>query len=637
MKRKLLSLFLLWILFSGAYGEKKWDASLIPDSLKYRANAVVRLYETNYVRKDISNYSKSVRLVVTVLNKNGDDASELIIPYDKNSEVTDLDVFLYNASGAEIKKFKKKDIRDYAYNNSFTLFSDNRVKYCNPVSNQYPYTVECTYTVKHQGVVGFAPWFPNLSFSVAVEQADLTFSTHTDLSIKYKMLNHDFKLDSLLDGDICTYHWKVLDLKAVQYEVQSPGPYDLLPCLLLSPDNISYEGTTGDFTSWESYGQWVYNLVDGRDDLPVETQTKLKQLTDTVPDEKGKIKAVYQYMQGKTRYVNVALGIGGFQPIEASDVDEKGYGDCKALSNYTKALLKSIGIQAFYTEIGNGSTQKIRYPQFPSANQTNHVILCVPTKKDTVWLECTSQNMPFDYIGTSNSNRYALLVTPTGGKLVKTPVYGTDNNLRQINTVVNLDENGDATLQMNARFTDYFYEDIFYLLIKSAKEQKDYLLKNIKANSLVINNFKIEECSKDDAEALLDLDGHVSRYAIRTGQRMFVCPNFMFSNDYLKYIPKNRKQALFQSVGYHYRDSVKIEIPEGYEIDFLPKGLELDSEYGSYAIQYEKSSERAVQIKRMVQINAGCYEKSKLDTVNAFLKKIASADNTKIVLKKQES
>lgn len=636
MKRKLLSFFLLLTILSSAYGEKEWDASLIPDSLKCRANAVVRLYETNYDRKDISNYSKSVHLVVTVLNKKGDDASELIIPYDKNSEVTDLDVFLYNASGAEIKEFKKKDIRDYAYNNSYTLFSDNRVKYCKPGSNQYPYTVECTYTVKHQGVVGFAPWFPNLSFSVAVEQAGLTFSTPEDLSIKYKMLNHDFELDSSRDGDICQYHWNVQNLKAVQEEVQSPGLYDLIPCVLLSPCNISYEGTTGDFTSWESYGQWVYNLVEGRDELPVETQTKLKQLTDTIPDEKGKIKAVYQYMQGKTRYVNIALGIGGFQPIEASDVDEKGYGDCKALSNYTKALLKSIGIQSFYTEIGNGSTQKIRYPQFPSANQTNHAILCVPTKKDTVWLECTSQNMPFGYIGNSNSDRYALLVTPDGGKLAKTPVYGIDNNLRQINTVVNLDVNGDATLQMNARFTDYFYEDIFYMLIKSAKEQKDYLLKNIKANSLVIDNFKIEECSKDDAEAFLDLDGHVSRYAIKTGQRMFVSPNFMFSNDYLKYIPKNRNQALFQSVGYQYKDSVAIAIPTGYEIDFLPKNFELDSEYGRYEIRYEESSDHTIHIGRMVQINAGCYEKPSLDNVNSFLKEITSADKTKIVLKKQE-
>ncbi|HKJ42766.1 MAG TPA: DUF3857 domain-containing protein [Sunxiuqinia sp.] len=636
MKRLVPVLFLLLAALSSAFGESKWKASEIADSLKKHANAVVRMYQTTYDRKDIEDYSKSVHLVVTVLNKKGDDASELVIPYDKNSSVKDLDIFLYDGSGGLIKKSRKKDIRDYAYNNSYTLFSDNRVKYCHPSSTQYPYTVECFYTVDHKGVVGFAPWFPNLSFGMSVEQAELTFSTPDNLSVKYKPLNHDFELDSSLIRGIRQYHWQISNLKAVRHEVQCPEIYDLLPCILLSPEDISYEGTTGNFTSWEKYGNWVYSLINGRDMVSAETQAKMKQLTDSISDQRGKVKAIYKYMQSKTRYVNVALGIGGFQPIMAVDVDDKGYGDCKALSNYTKALLESVGIDAFYTEIGNGSRQKIRYPGFPSANQTNHVILCVPLKNDSVWLECTSQNMPFGYIGTGNADRYALLITPDGGQLAHTPVYGRKDNLRQLKAKVNLDADGHADLQLNARFEDHFYEAIFYLMVKSAKEQKDYLLKHIKANSLVINNFKIEDCSNKNAEANLHLDGHVGRYAIKTGQRMFVMPNFLFGNDYLKSIPDNREQSLYQPFGYQYNDSVTINFPSGYQLDYLPKQVEMDSSFGRYTINYEELPNHAIRVTRLVQINKGTYGKSLFESVNSFLKKVRNADNNKIVLKKLE-
>jgi hypothetical protein len=51
-----------------------------------------------------------------------------------------------------------------------------------------------------------------------------------------------------------------------------------------------------------------------------------------------KAKLIYDYVQQKSRYVSIQVGIGGWKPMDASDVDRLGYGDCKGLTNYTKAL-----------------------------------------------------------------------------------------------------------------------------------------------------------------------------------------------------------------------------------------------------------------------------------------------------------
>jgi len=67
--------------------------------------------------------------------------------------------------------------------------------------------------------------------------------------------------------------------------------------------------------------------------LPETTKQKVTELTKNAKSREEKARLLYEYVQNKTRYISIQLGIGGFQPFEARVVDETGYGDCKALSN----------------------------------------------------------------------------------------------------------------------------------------------------------------------------------------------------------------------------------------------------------------------------------------------------------------
>ena len=133
------------------------------------------------------------------------------------------------------------------------------------------------------------------------------------------------------------------------------------------------------------------------DILDKEYADKAVELVKNIPVRRDKIKALYEYMQKNTRYFSVSFGIGGYQPIPANEVAKNGYGDCKALSNYMKALLKTVGIESYYTLAKAGEYQYMQ-ADFPS-QQFNHVILCVPDNQEMIWLECTSQTKPFNYLG----------------------------------------------------------------------------------------------------------------------------------------------------------------------------------------------------------------------------------------------
>ncbi|WP_298288681.1 hypothetical protein [uncultured Lutibacter sp.] len=114
-------------------------------------------------------------------------------------------------------------------------------------------------------------------------------------------------------------------------------------------------------------------------------------------------------MQDKTRYISVQVGIGGLRPMLASDVDKLGYGDCKALTNYTKSLLDIVGVESYFTEL-YGGFDKIDMDFKTPSIQGNHVILNIPNEVNDIWLECTNQKVPFGYIANFTDDRDDIVV-----------------------------------------------------------------------------------------------------------------------------------------------------------------------------------------------------------------------------------
>ena len=91
-------------------------------------------------------------------------------------------------------------------------------------------------------------------------------------------------------------------------------------------------------------------------------QVMLKTMCEYDPGEfwlkqdlgEEKAKKIYQFVQDKTRYISVQVGIGGWKPFNTSEVDKLGYGDCKALTNYTMSLLKAAGVTSNYCVVYGG-------------------------------------------------------------------------------------------------------------------------------------------------------------------------------------------------------------------------------------------------------------------------------------------
>ena len=154
-------------------------------------------------------------------------------------------------------------------------------------------------------------------------------------------------------------------------------------------------------------------------------------------------------MQQKTRYISIQVGIGGWKPMLASEVDRLGYGDCKALTNYTRALLSEVGITSYYAKIYAGRGKRKSLDGNLVSQQSNHVILMVPFERDTTWLECTNQKIPFGHLGSFTDDRDALVITPEGGMLIKTPKIPVEENIQNMSGDLTIQENGDLAADID--------------------------------------------------------------------------------------------------------------------------------------------------------------------------------------------
>ncbi|NJO67900.1 MAG: hypothetical protein HC830_00265 [Bacteroidetes bacterium] len=71
----------------------------IPDSLKTKADAVVRYHITRYTRLSLEKATEYHKYAITVFNKNGDKFSDLSIFYDNSTVIREINGTLYNALG----------------------------------------------------------------------------------------------------------------------------------------------------------------------------------------------------------------------------------------------------------------------------------------------------------------------------------------------------------------------------------------------------------------------------------------------------------------------------------------------------------------------------------------------------------
>ncbi len=629
------SFFTLFLYLSLNSLAQTWTAFSIPAELKANAHAVVRTSETVFHIKNSSEASEFNHVIVTVFDEQGAEAfANQTVYYDKLVKINSLEGVLYDAFGQKIRKLKKDDIKDGSAISGFSLFEDNRYRHASFNYANYPYTVEFSYEITSKNLLNYPSWFPQADHeSLAIEQASYKVIVPNNLRMRYLELNGIPQAVIEKNTEQTSYTWTIKQLPTYESEAFSAKISRLGQGVQIAPNEFEVEGFKGNMETWKSFGEFNSLLGKGRTALPESMKAEIQQLVAPCKTPLEKIEKIYSFLQQKTRYISVQLGIGGWQPFDATYVAEKGYGDCKALSNFTKAMLEVVGIPSFYTLIRAGENAMDINPAFPS-NQFNHAILCVPLAKDTVWLECTSQQNAFGYLSNFTSDRYALITTPEGGKLVRTPAYSVLDNTQNHQGTIELTSEGNAKANITAHYTGILQDEYAHVAQSlGSEEQKKFLYKNIRIPSFELTNFQMNVAKKRIPITTMQLGIQVNKCASKSGTRLFLTPNLMAIQSYIPpSMSKPRTQTIELKQAYSEADTLTYLLPQGFTIEAMPKATKLENPFGSYQTSTNLQGNKLVYIRTFTR-NKGSFPASSYPDLIAFYKEVAKIDKAQVVLK----
>lgn len=610
----------------------EYNSLNISDSLKENANAVVRLNQLDIVITSQRSMNIITKRVVSVLNEKGLSAIDAIESYDKRTNIRNIEATVYDVLGKEIKKIKRKDFKDQSSGEGGTLFSDNRYLYLDYTPIQYPFTIVFDSEIETSTTAFIPKWYPSSDYFVSVEKSILNVKYPDNLGFKKMEFNFsNFKIDKTIDT-ATQLSYTATNILAQKQEDYSPSFSSVFPNVMMGLELFHLEGVDGNAKTWKEFGQWYSDkILLGTTDLSDETKMKVKTLVGDEKDPIKKAKLIYNFVQQKVRYISIQVGIGGWKPMLASDVDRLGYGDCKALTNYTKALLDVVSVPSYYT-ILYGDRKKLSIQSDFVSMQGNHVILSIPNGNNYTWLECTSQDDPFGYQGTFTDDREVLVIKPDGGEIVRTKVYEDNGNTQISKGEYTLSTNGDFSgkITISSDGSQYSQKASIENMQPTEKEShyKEYWghINNLKINKISFSN------DKDKIRLTENVAIEAVNYGSLTSNKLIFTVNaFNRTNAYVKRI-RNRKNPLEIQRGFLDEDEITITLPSGFFTEFLPENYELNSKFGNYKTEIIKTDTANLVYKRTLFVKKGLYSNKEYDEYRLFIEQISKNDNAKIIL-----
>ncbi len=617
LRLKALLLYTLATIAGSAAFAKQDDnpalaASAIPAALKTNAHAVIRYANTEVSMEALNRLQYKRSYAVTILDEQGKVAAGLLEHHSQMIKINKIEGTLYDASGKMIRSMKEKDIFDrstYKLNDAF--HSDGRIKVYSFNHTVYPYTVSFEIDETFTSTFFMPRWSPQPDNEYAVEQARFSLSYAPEFKVRYKelLLPPDARKDGKDAEGRPLISWQVRNIPAYKIQpLSATDNYDR-PTVLLAPGDFQLMDYKGNMNSWNSFGLFSYQLNDGRSQLPEDKKALVQSIIGTEKDTYKKVQLLYAYMQQNTRYVLNAYGISGWQTFDAAHVAHNGYGDCKGLTNYLKALLAEAGIKSYAALVSAGADYYRLDEQFP-ANNFNHVILCVPQAKDSIWVECTSQELPAGYLGSFTQNRKVLLTTETGGYLCNTPFYDKDKNyiVRKISVRIDpASEQQQVTMQHT--YSGLLGDDIASIVKNKPKDQvREWQNARFSFPSYGIDDYSYVFTGNNGIPALEEkVTAMVSGVITSTQKRTFL--NIGWLQNPLTEVLQNEPRTLPLVLRKSFRitDSLLVALPEGSQIESLPEGKSIDYPFASYRLRFEKRAGEVIAIRNYEQ-SAGVYK-----------------------------
>jgi hypothetical protein len=565
--------------------------------------------------------------------------SEGTIYFSETMKINSFEAYSLIPEGKKYKKVKVEKFQD-SFDSDDNIFYDESKKR----TFLFPSLVQGAKVFQEHSILIDEPrYFGKFFFESFLPVENSVFEMIVPNGVEftaYKLGNRteNIQYTQQKDGKNTIHRWVMTDLKPlVSQENAMPMGYYSPHLVIVINRYKDNDGKIVEVTpDLQSLYKWYVSLI-AKVDLSISPE--IKQITDSITkdihSDFDKLKSIYYWVQDNIKYIAFEHGMEGIVPREPQKVMAKRYGDCKDMAMLIHIMAKSAGVKAYPTWIGTRDIP-YRYDQFPSMNVDNHMIITyLDSLNKPYFVDGTSQNLDINRPSSFIQGKQALVYySDTEYKLLTVPEVDASENYANDSVVFHIVNDslvGEGTMRLNGYLRQMYSNRLRGLSGDNLAYTLEVLTK--KGN----NKYKLDTAYFNtldrDSVLIIHYRFTIKDYITINGDEIFVNLNLDKDLKNTKIEIEQSPYPIYQSTKIMWNARFILEIPDGYQVDFIPQNYNLENNYVGVVGEYTKTA-KTIGIYNHGKLNYLELPVTEFVNYNSLIKKVNQAYNQSISLKK---
>jgi hypothetical protein len=543
------------------------------------------------------------------------------------------------------KKFAVKTFNTKTNEQQNIFFDDSKTIAFNLLSLDEGATATISYETKYPNPI----LTPDVYFTtyLPVHEREVVYYVDKDIDFRFmefnlKAYNINFTKTEKRGKNIYTWIAKsVLPLKDDNFKINPASRDTYWPHVVTYIASYTIDGAQVNLQSnIDDLYKWSYNnLKQGLYSEKVMSP-KIKGVVDSLQQQsKGNkeelLKNIYSYVQNSIYYIAIEDSLAGFIPRAPGLVLDRKYGDCKDMACLLHTMLTGAGYKSYPTWIG---TRDIGYEvdKLPLVSCFNHMITAVDFNDKTYFLDPTMNCLPYDFPSFNIQGKQAFLsVNENQHSLKRVPTIEAKRNFIQDTFVCQIE---GSSLKGNVSTHKGGYSAVLArlnLARVSAKDIEETLSNYIRRGNgkAKVTNTELQNAKEVYKDLVYKGSLTVPDYIKTNGDNLYLNMNLITYVQNAVYPSEDLVAPTENNYEYQITNVVKLKIPEGYKVKYVPETFTSDDKNWSCNISYKYDDKEITLVQKYVNKQLYWYP-DYYKTWNQFEKKLSKNYKESIVLMK---
>ncbi len=372
-------------------------------------------------------------------------------------------------------------------------------------------------------------------------------------------------------------HWAVRDVPAVVLEEHTLPTRELYPRVLYS----SYD-------SWADAAAFFAGKFYPHVETDGVVAEHAADVVDGLESNEDKTRALFLDVAQNVRYTPLDLGLGGYEPDDASSVLANLHGDTRDMAVLLVSLLRSVGIDArpaLVRSYGSSFTESV-----PTLKQFDKVLVRVPERDGYRFLDPRLDDVGYGHLSWGVGNTTLVVSDDGTGELFQIARWEPEHNYARKTFSIQLSPDGSVQMRVICQLGGYYDRKARRALKDVTPSEEDkYFDSSADAVSSGATSVMHSHSDLKNLMEAVSVRQTVSApdFAVVQGGIMVVripeFPHAFASTDVYPRLSERELPFDLQSEVYSHFE-VKVLLPARFTVERMPEPLLIETEYADFEL-----------------------------------------------------